>query len=199
VIDVIGSTYDTYAAPSIKRRPRDAYLTFLILAIGLVAPKAQAAQPMPLDGTWVKLAGVDNTPVPYIFPGGPWILSLSESFRLTVTDWQFAGGLFEVYDNDILLGSTSSIPVSGAYAAEPDLALGNSRFSQNAWVLATGTHSITIKGTQLALTFANSSVAFKAERIPDGGATLLLPGMALSGIAGFRPNRTPRPGASPKI
>lgn len=165
----------------------------LILAIGLVAqiPEARAAQPMPLDGTWVKITGIDNTPVPYIFPGGPWILSLSESFRLTVTDWQYAGDVFEVYDNDILLGSTSSIPVSGAYAAEPDLALGNSRFSQNAWVLAPGAHSITIKVTQLAPTFTNSSVAFKAERIPDGGATILLLGMALGGISGFRANRTP--------
>ena len=161
-------------------------LTFLILAIGLVAPKTQAAQPMPLDGTWVKITGIDNTPVPYIFPGGPWILSLSESFRLTVTDWQYAGDIFEVYDNDILLGSTSSIPVSGAYAAEPDLALGNSRFSQNSWVLAPGAHSITIKVTQLAPNFTDSSVAFKAERIPDGGTTLLLLGVALSGIAGFR-------------
>ena len=107
--------------------------------------------------------------------------------------------MFEVYDNDVLLGATSSIPVSGAYAAEPDLALGNSRFSQNAWVLAPGAHSITIKVTQLAPTFTNSSVAFRAERIPDGGATILLLGIALSGIAGFRSNRNPGPGARPKI
>lgn len=173
----------------------------LILAIGLVAqiPKAHSAQPMPLDGTWVKITGIDNTPVPYIFPGGPWILSLSESFRLTVTDWQYAGDMFEVYDNDVLLGSTSSIPVSGAWAAEPDLALGNLRFSQNAWVLAPGAHSITIKATQLAPTFTNSSVAFKAERIPDGGATILLLGMALGGISGFRANRSPGSGSSPKL
>ncbi len=107
--------------------------------------------------------------------------------------------IFEVYDNDILLGSTSSIPVSGAYTAEPDLALGNSRFSQNAEVLAAGAHSITIKATQMVPTFTNSSVAFKSERIPDGGATLLLLDMALSGMAGLRSNRNPRPGASPKI
>ena len=92
-----------------------------------------------------------------------------------------------------------AIPVSGAYAAEPDLALGNPRFSQNEWVLAPGAHSITIKVIQLAPTFTSSSVAFKAERIPDGGTTLLLLVISLGGIAGFSSRQPAGTGTSPRV
>ena len=85
----------------------------------------------------------------------------------------------------------SSIEISGAFAATPDLALGNSKFSQNSWLLQPGNYSFSFKSTKFAPTYTNGTVAFKAEqlRVPDSGTTLVLLGSALAGIAGLRASR----------
>lgn len=115
-------------------------------------------------------------------------MSPTTPVKLTVTDWLAAGDLFQVYNFNNLLGTGSAITISGAFAATPDLALGDSRFSQNSWILQPGNYSLIFKSTQLAPTYSNSTVAFKAEslRVPEGGNTLLLLSAALAGIAGLR-------------
>ena len=168
-----------------------------MLAIGLVmkAPDAKAAL-LPLDGSWVELVGpeVSTLPTeasPYTFAGGPWTMSSSAPVKLTVTDWIAAGDLFQVWNNGSLFGVGSSIEISGAFAATPDLALGNSKFSQNSWLLQPGNYSFSFKSTKFAPTYTNGTVAFKAEqlRVPDSGTTVVLLGVTLAGIAGLRASR----------
>jgi hypothetical protein len=191
-----------FAFPYLKStkllKPMNPYqwLCLPMLVIGSVMPHsaAKAAQSLPLDGTWVELIGMENQTVPYIFPDGPWVLSPTAPVRLTVTDWKFAGDLFEVYDNGVLLGTGSNVAPSGGYAATPDEALGNPRFSQNSWILQPGDHSIMIRSTRFAPTFTNGSIAFRAELAPDGGATIFLLGMALTGMVAVRAFRGPAAG-----
>jgi hypothetical protein len=74
------------------------------------------------------------------------------------------------------------------FAYTPDDALGDPRFSYGSWTLQPGAYSLLFKATKFAPTFSNTQLAFKAEsvRLPDGGSTLLLLGMAFTGIAGIR-------------
>jgi hypothetical protein len=110
--------------------------------------------------------------------------------KLTVTDWLWAGDLFEVYSNGTPLGRGSDIPVSSIYAGTPDLASHNNAFSRASWILAPGSHSIAIMSLMAAPTWDDATVAFKAEAIavpvPEPGTTALMLGIALAGLAGFR-------------
>lgn len=166
-----------------------------VLAIGLVMqiPETQATE-APLDGSWVTLIGPEvpslpppDSPSPYTFPGGPWTMSFTGMVKLTVTDWLAAGDLFQVYNYNILLGTGSSVPLSGAYATTPDQALGNPKFSQNTWFLPAGDYSLSFRSSKFAPTYSNGTIAFKVERVvPESGNTLYLLGVALAGIAGIR-------------
>lgn len=165
-------------------------------AIGLLiaTPRAAAAE-LVLDGGWIELISPELlTPptagTPYTFEGGPWTISSSLPFVLTVTDWLYAGDLFRVYNYGNLFGQGSDIPLSGDFASTPDLALWNPNFSQNYWVFDSGNYSFTFTSIQFAPGFLDGTLAFKVEslppHVPEGGATLLLLAVSMTGIAGFR-------------
>lgn len=115
-------------------------------------------------------------------------MSFTGMVKLTVTDWLAAGDLFQVYNYNILLGTGSNVPLSGAYATTPDFALGNPKFSQNTWILPAGTYSLSFRSAKFAPTYSNGTIAFKAERlpVPETGGTVVLLGLSLAGLAGLR-------------
>ncbi|MES2440137.1 MAG: hypothetical protein V4584_13795 [Verrucomicrobiota bacterium] len=174
--------------------PQRPFLFLPMLVIGTVVSMSGAkAEPILLDGTWMTLVGPEDSPLPtadapYLFSGAPWTMSLTVPMKLTVTDWLAAGDLFEVYNYNVLLGKGPAVPISGAYATTPDLALGNAKFSQNYWILQPGDYALTFGLTKFAPTYTNGTIAFNVDRLPlpETGATLILFGATLIGIAGIR-------------
>lgn len=165
-----------------------------ILAIGLMTktPEAKAAL-IEVDSGWTILESPFPVPIPepgspYVFNGGPWVIDAITPFKLTVTDLYVSGDLFEVWNHGSYLGSGSGIDGLSGFADTPDEALGNLSFSQNFWILQPGSYSFSFKVTQFASTYRDTSLAFKAEShsVPEGGASVLLLGVALAGIAGIR-------------
>lgn len=165
-----------------------------MLVFGLVmsTPEIEAT-PLPIDSGWTiletpEIVTIPTPGSPYVFDGGPWVMNPITPVKLTVTDLYVPGDLFEVWNNGIYLGSGSGIDGLYSFASTPDAALGNLSFSQNSWILQPGAYSLLFKATKFAPTFSNTSIAFKVESqtVPDGGATVLLLGMALAGIAGIR-------------
>jgi hypothetical protein len=64
--------------------------------------------------------------------------------QLTVTDAFAAGDQFEVYESNTPIGTTSSVPVSGASCSDPDICSTAPEFSHGVFTLAPGAHSLTI-------------------------------------------------------
>lgn len=158
-----------------------------------LAMNSSMATPLPIDSGWTILESPEVVTLPqpgspYVFDGGPWEMNAITPVKLTVTDLYVPGDLFEVWNNGFLLGSGSAINGLYSFASTPDSALGNASFSQNSWILQPGAYSLLFKSTKFAPTYTNTSLAFKAESVtvPDGGATLLMLGMAFAGIAGIR-------------
>jgi PEP-CTERM motif len=144
-------------------------------------------------------------------PSSPWVITLSRSGTLTVTDIQAAGDQFQLFDNGAPMtpaaspftgagqnpgqsaqagGFTSASTVGDYVGADINAALGDSFFSSGTFFLSPGVNSIT--GTWLA---ANSQgpgdFDFIAVSIPEPstwGAMLL--GLAGLGLAGYRKSRT---------
>ncbi|HEY2051497.1 MAG TPA: PEPxxWA-CTERM sorting domain-containing protein [Caulobacteraceae bacterium] len=77
-------------------------------------------------------------------PSAPWTITLSSPTKLTVTDVEFAGDQFTLYDNGVLLGTTSTPTVSGANVGECiSCALANPDFSHGFFTLPAGVNNIT--------------------------------------------------------
>ncbi|KAG2202431.1 hypothetical protein INT46_001327 [Mucor plumbeus] len=74
---------------------------------------------------------------------------LKEPAELQITDFMMGGDAFEVMDNGNLIGKTSSVlqdvNVIDIYAATPEKALKDKRFSKATFSLEAGLHEITIK------------------------------------------------------
>ncbi|KAL4209857.1 hypothetical protein AB4K20DRAFT_1852636 [Rhizopus microsporus] len=77
-------------------------------------------------------------------------LVAEEPTRIQVTDFKNLGDVFEVFDNGISLGTTSEVEeIAGeeVFAATPEEALEDERFSKGVFTLEKGEHKITIKAT----------------------------------------------------
>ena len=164
-----------------------------ILAIGLMmkTPDAKAAL-IEIDSGWTILESPDVVPIPtpgspYVFDG-PWEINTLVPVKLTVTDLYWSLDLFEVWNHGSYFGSGSSVNGLSLFADTPDDALGNLSFSQNSWLLQPGSYSFTFKVTEFASPYTNTQIAFRADSVsvPEGGASVLLFGMAFAGIAGIR-------------
>ena len=76
-------------------------------------------------------------------PSAPWTITLSKPTTLTVTDVEASGDQFTLYDNGVLLGTTST-PNYGDYVGECiSCALADPNFSHGTFTLAAGTNVIT--------------------------------------------------------
>ncbi|KAI7858571.1 hypothetical protein BDC45DRAFT_311776 [Circinella umbellata] len=72
-------------------------------------------------------------------------LNLAEPAQLQVTDYKMGGDAFEIMDNGKVIGMTSEVTNDKeAFAATPEEALQDERFSHAVFDLAPGKHEITI-------------------------------------------------------
>ena len=105
-------------------------------------------------------------------------VAAGQSVKLTVTDAGFAGDVFEIFDNGLSLGLTSSVPADGAgvdVGLNFDAALGNASYSRGFFYLGAGSHTITGFLSQSAVDAINSTVgAISATPVPLPASVLLL-------------------------
>jgi hypothetical protein len=80
---------------------------------------------------------------------GPFTFSTTRSVVVKVTDGACRGDQFEVFDLGASLGTTSSVAVdptcSPPFPIDPDLAFADPTYSHGTFVLAPGSHAITIR------------------------------------------------------
>jgi hypothetical protein len=173
-------------------KPSSAFIA-LLMAIGAVVatPRVEAVA-LKTDGKWYGFketySSDGNTPV---FEQ-VWTFESKSAVKLCLLDLYVVGDRFEVTHNGQVLGETG-LPTSiytGDFAKDPEAALKLKTFSEGCWLLAPGSHSITLRTIQrpIGTAFANAAggVALRAELVPEGGSGLVLLGAALAGLAGLR-------------
>lgn len=173
----------------------------LVISLVMTIPEAEATL-LDIDGNWHILNSPENLPIdsPYVFVFNgdtSWTLYPTTPVLLTVTDLYVPGDMFEVWINDGVQDKKIDVTTDDTrtgdifYTENPDEALGSKYFSQAYIVLQPGTYSITFKATQFAITYTDTSIAFKVDpyHVPDGGTTLSLLAVTLAGVAGLRAPR----------
>ena len=96
------------------------------------------------------------TPPAFFWDGGDDVFSSSGPFtfdavgpvRVDVTDTFNSGDVFEIFDNDVSIGSTSFVTPTISSIIDPETAFANSAYSHGSFDLGAGSHSITIKVTE---------------------------------------------------
>lgn len=127
--------------------------------------------------TWYNFFLSDATGAPYgtgdsyqnyYVPAGeaPWTFTTLSYVTLRVVDGGHQGDTFDIYDNSVFLGTTSSTPIDAAYACgndpqdlgvDPSACWNDSLFSRGEYLLAPGDHSLNILWNQ---------------RVPGGDSTI---------------------------
>lgn len=163
------------------------------VALGALSAPAYAADNISA-GTWYTF-GFSGTgsalgsgfvaptsPNGQIAPSAPWTITLSKAATLTVTDLETSGDQFTLYDNGVLLGTTSTPNPYGSYVGEcVSCALADPNFSHGTFTLAAGTNVIT--GTFDGV-IGNGDGAFEVSGVPEPASwALMLLGFGGLGVA----------------
>jgi hypothetical protein len=107
---------------------------------------------------------------------------------LKVTDAFLYGDQFQVYDNGVALGLTST-PGTGPGTTDPDVAYADPGYSKGLYALGAGNHSVTFQAVQSP--FGSGGAYFRADVVPEPG-TLTMLGLAMTTLAGYRARRSKR-------
>lgn len=109
-------------------------------APGAAGVSSQAV--VPVDDTWQPFGfgGVGSTV-------GPFDFTSLVPVRLKVTDGYLIGDRFEIFDNAVSLGQTSTPAASGDCGSDPDICYADPNTSHASILLPPGSHSITITAT----------------------------------------------------
>lgn len=146
--------------------------------------------PLPLNGTWQGT--VDET-----ISGGLGFFSQTWTFNgpgeVQVTDIYVTGDMYNVYDNNVLLGSSSTVPSAplfGTYTSNPSVGWGNPDYSHFSYILGAGSHSITIELIQLPDGYNDGTYSIRGLATPDSGPGVIgLLGIVTVLIVGARARR----------
>lgn len=109
----------------------------------LMAGSASAATPI-ATGSWHEFyfgatgSGALNEPFTFF---------AATSAAVQVTDGFQKGDQFAVYDNGVLLGSTSAVAAANGSCGDPDVCFTDPTYSHGSFVVGAGNHSITIVAT----------------------------------------------------
>jgi hypothetical protein len=120
----------------------------------------------------------------------PWTFSSATPVLFTVTDAFRGGDSFNVFDFDVLIGSTPPVPrfdVSPEIS-NPEEAVVDARFSHASFPLAAGAHSITISLAATPFT-AGGAAYFRADSVPEPSSIALAGATGLVGFQMRRPRR----------
>lgn len=120
-----------------------AALTALLAGV-LLAPAASAATPISIGSSWQVFffngvgSGASGEPYTF-FAATPALVQVTDGFQ--------KGDQFSVYDNGVLLGSTSAVPAVSGSCADPDVCFTDPTYSHGSFAVGAGNHSITIVTT----------------------------------------------------
>lgn len=162
-----------------------------VVAMMLAMVTSVGATTVTIDGGWYSADEFLTAPDYFT---ETWSFTANGNVNLFVTDWAVASDLFDVYDNGVLLGSTSNASGAG-FTLDYDFAYADARWSSGTWLLTAGSHEISIlskfipyiAGTNYV--YPDSTVALKVEsEVPEPGTMILL-GTGLAGLAGFSARR----------
>ncbi len=148
---------------------------WLALAICVLACGSARADTLTLNSWQVfDFGGVGTTSGPFTF-SGPALLEVTDAF--------VPGDQFEVFDNGVLLGETSTPTFALINVSDPDSAFGNPDFSSGSWALGDGPHSITIE-TIASLTGGGEAYIQADSTAAPEPASLILLGIGTIGAVG---------------
>jgi hypothetical protein len=103
----------------------------------------------PADATGVPCrTGINST----FLDSPPWTFLAPSPVQLTTTDAFLPGDSFDVFDSGMAVGSTPSVPISGANCGlDPSICLADPGISHATILLASGPHAITfdVHATQI--------------------------------------------------
>jgi hypothetical protein len=174
---------------------KDTKHIWTLMAAGLMLSLPAVAQqgplnsigdpPLPLNGVWQ--GPFDE------FIGGPgnffnetW--TFNGPGEVQITDEYVTGDAYAVFDNGSFVGDSSSVPSAPVadYTTDPSVAWLDNNFSHFAMDFGGGAHSITIEETQIPDGYSDSTYAIRGVATPDGGFTVGLLGLALTGLGVIR-------------
>lgn len=165
-------------------------LISLLLLIFVFSRGSAFATPITADGTWYEFqfdAGGAATgcavgcvatanPVASLAPAPPW--TFSGAATVTVLDLFLSGDTFELFDNLISLGVSSTPTGGGSCGNDITCSLGDASYSRLIADLGAGAHSLTIVNIASATTGGGAAV-FRVSQpvtVPEPATTLLLGG-----------------------
>ncbi|MDH3278498.1 MAG: hypothetical protein OEM21_10420 [Nitrosopumilus sp.] len=135
-------------------------------------------------------------------PPPPWTFDCpSEGCWLTVTDAFLYGDVFEIFDNSISIGTTSSVDIDdqSSCGSDPEVCLNDPLTSSGMFDLGPGAHSITMRPTTVVLEGAayfkleSHEVPVAGQLVPTNFSSLVIAGLTgnaiwlipvISGLAG---------------
>jgi len=113
---------------------------------------------------------------------GPYTFNASGPVTLDVTDWRYDGDRFKIFDNGLLIGTTS-MPTDNGFTIfdDADAAFVDSRFSHGTFNLGPGAHALTFETILVATCYPDGVGNFRVESSPEIPSAVPVPTSILGG------------------